>query len=614
MMAPRRRSASGEVERGAGRHQHVHDDIGGAAGLDGADPEAGDGQGAEGRAHLGLHAGDDRRGGGAVEQREEAGERHADGHGEGEQDDEGDHGRVDVGGGAGVAGAGEPGGEEEAREHAAGDGGVDGPGVDVGLDQRARGGAAERDDHGDAGGGGDGGVEGGGAELHGAAAGGERDGGVHQREGGDAENEQALHGVDERLEEEVAEGVVGVVGEGDEAGDAQREGGGDREAEVEEAVEEDGAGAGDDRGGDADGGEERGGDRREEEGAALGAHGSAGDELGHLHDDLGLTHRGDVDEPALVGDGALAPGLGLGHGGEDLAGLGDLGLRGGEDLVGELHLGGVDRPLADHAHGGRAAGLGGEAVGVGEVAERAVDRQDAVGAAGGDDGGGDAVPGVAVDVRARRLVVLRGAACSSRPGCRRCRWSACPSRRRSRRRRGSSPAAAGEPAAISRTLAKPRAVSMMTSRPTRFVRPLAASIGGDQRVDGVEVGGGADLGDHEEVDALAGLLEDVDDVAVPERGVEAVDADGEGLGAPVDLVDRLDDVGAGGRLVGGRDAVLEVEVDHVGGGGGHLREELGARAGAEQLAAVRARRRARGDGEAHGAVLSEGHCCRGLAR
>ena len=33
----------------------------------------------------------------------------------------------------------------------------------------------------------------------------------------------------------------------------------------------------------------------------------------------------------------------------------------------------------------------------------------------------------------------------------------------------------GEPAAISRALAKPSAVSMMTSRPTRLLRPFAAS-------------------------------------------------------------------------------------------------------------------------------------------
>ena len=53
-------------------------------------------------------------------------------------------------------------------------------------------------------------------------------------------------------------------------------------------------------------------------------------------------------------------------------------------------------------------------------------------------------------------------------------------------------------------------------------------------------------------------------------------------------------------LSAGGDAVLEVEVDHVGGRGGHLGEELGAGAGAEELAAVRAGGRARGQGEAHG--------------
>ena len=125
------------------------------------------------------------------------------------------------------------------------------------------------------------------------------------------------------------------------------------------------------------------------------------------HDHPGLAGRGDVDQPALVGDGALALRLGLGHGGEDLARLGDLGLGRGEDRVGERDLARVDRPLADHAEGRGAAGLGGEAVGVGEVAEGAVDRQHAVGAAGGDDRGGDAVPGVAVERRARRLAVLR---------------------------------------------------------------------------------------------------------------------------------------------------------------------------------------------------------------
>ena len=49
-------------------------------------------------------------------------------------------------------------------------------------------------------------------------------------------------------------------------------------------------------------------------------------------------------------------------------------------------------------------------------------------------------------------------------------------------------------------------------------------------------------------------------------------------------------------LSAGETAVLEVEVDHVGRRGGHLREELGPRAGAEQLAAVRAGRAGSGEG------------------
>ena len=76
--------------------------------------------------------------------------------------------------------------------------------------------------------------------------------------------------------------------------------------------------------------------------------------------------------------------------------------------------------------------------------------------------------------------------------------------------------------------------------------PLLARLGGldlgHQHVDRVDVGGGADLGDHDQVEPVAGLLQHVDHVAIHVLGVEAVDPDREGLGAPVDLVDRLDDV------------------------------------------------------------------------
>ena len=47
---------------------------------------------------------------------------------------------------------------------------------------------------------------------------------------------------------------------------------------------------------------------------------------------------------------------------------------------------GMDRPFAHHAKGGRAAGLGAKALVIGKVTKRTVDGQNAVGAAGGNDG------------------------------------------------------------------------------------------------------------------------------------------------------------------------------------------------------------------------------------
>src|SRR3546814_3440615 len=68
--------------------------------------------------------------------------------------------------------------------------------------------------------------------------------------------------------------------------------------------------------------------------------------------------------------------LGLAHGLQDALGLVDLGLGGAVDLVGELDLARVDRPLALAAEHRGAARLGLEALRVGEVAEGAVDRSE----------------------------------------------------------------------------------------------------------------------------------------------------------------------------------------------------------------------------------------------
>ena len=53
-----------------------------------------------------------------------------------------------------------------------------------------------------------------------------------------------------------------------------------------------------------------------------------------------------------------------------------------------------------------------------------------------------------------------------------------------------------------------------------------------QHVDGIDVGRGADLRDHDQVEPLARLLHDVDHVAIHEMRVEAVDAHRHGLACP----------------------------------------------------------------------------------
>ena len=129
---------------------------------------------------------------------------------------------------------------------------------------------------------------------------------------------------------------------------------------------------------------------------------------------------------------------------------------------------------------------------------------------------------------------------------------------------------------------------------------LGGLDGGDQRIDGIDIVGIADLGDHDLVQPLAGLFQQVHHVAIPIGRVEAVDPHRQRLVAPVDVADRLNDVLARLRLVIGRHRILEVQVDHIGSRGGHLLEQRLARAGAEKLAAVQAGGGAGLQAEGHG--------------
>ena len=253
----------------------------------------------------------------------------------------------------------------------------------------------------------------------------------------------------------------------------------------------------------------------------------------------------------------------------------------------------MDGPFADHAQRGDAAGLGAEALVVGEVAEGPVDRQHAVGAAGGDDGGGGPVPRVGPVVLALVQHIVVGLRAADAGGGHAHRG----------REIGGTEAHGDQPGRGRGDFLDMGDAGGGFDNHLEFKGFLAVLRlfhGGDEGVNGIDIGGAAHLGDHDLVEPLAGLFQKVDHVTVPPAGVEPVDAHREGLVAPVDLVDGLDGVGAGGVLVGGGDGILEVDIDDVGGRRGHLFKEFDVRARAEELAAVGAGNRGGLQAEAHG--------------
>ena len=110
---------------------------------------------------------------------------------------------------------------------------------------------------------------------------------------------------------------------------------------------------------------------------------------------LGHAQRGGVDQAAVQRDGSLAVVGGLLHRLHDPARARDQPVIGREDLVRELDLAGVDAPLALEAEDRGSPGGDQVALGVAEVAERAVDRPQAVGPAGDGDPRQGVVPLVA---------------------------------------------------------------------------------------------------------------------------------------------------------------------------------------------------------------------------
>ena len=99
--------------------------------------------------------------------------------------------------------------------------------------------------------------------------------------------------------------------------------------------------------------------------------------------------------------------------------------------------------------------------------------------------------------------------------------------------------------------------------------PLFAALGGfnrrDQRIDRINVSGVADLGNHDLVQTVARLFQQIDDVAIPEGRVQTVDPDRQRLVAPINVTDCLNDVLARLRLVVGGDRIFKIQIDDIGG-------------------------------------------------
>ena len=126
----------------------------------------------------------------------------------------------------------------------------------------------------------------------------------------------------------------------------------------------------------------------------------------------------------------------------------------------------------------------------------------------------------------------------------------------------------------------------------------------DHRLDHVEVGRHAHLGHEERMHARTRLLHHVYDVAIHVMRVEPVDPhrDGLALRRPVDVVERLDRVLARLLLFGGRDRVLEVEKDVIGGAGRGLVDHGRVRGGDGEFRALQALAAERVEGVAHGKI------------
>ena len=85
-----------------------------------------------------------------------------------------------------------------------------------------------------------------------------------------------------------------------------------------------------------------------------------------------------------------------------------------------------------------------------------------------------------------------------------------------------------------------------------------------QHVDERHVVGAVRFRQHDEIQPIAGAFDHLDEIAVCERRVEAVDAEGAQLAPEIELAQRADHIRAARGLLVDGDGILEIDAHGIG--------------------------------------------------
>ena len=341
--------------------------------------------------------------------------------------------------------------------------------------------------------------------------------------------------------------------------------------------------------------------------------------MGEVDHDLALLHRGVVFHLPVEHHCAGA----VAHGGDDLEGVGDVGWVGGEDLLGDGDLHGVQAPCPHAAEEVGVAELVLAGDDVLDVAEGAVVREDPVRGAGVDHAGHGVVPEVllvggagvrcALDVAVDRVLAhqIAGVAAAHAGGLHApVGGEVCRPQRKALH-------AGGGGADLLHVGHTPGRLEDRMHENGLGETGLGFELG-EETVHVVDVLGALDLGDHDDVERRAGFEHGGGEIVEAPGRVERVDP---GPELRVTEVGGLGDVyqpRASGFLVRRGHPVFEVGQDHVDRGNdvGQLADHLGVRRREEMDHPRRPKRDlpdriGRPDGEraeevlrvAHGAIL-----------